>query len=135
MIERLYADYLFNTHTDESEVESYELFDTYELLVTKTNGTRELYDSIHQAVRFIRPEKRDILEMNKDEYASEFGFRFTSKLRDGGMTLEDISEKTGISIPSLYMYLRGDSAPSFYNAAKLAKVLNCDINEFLRFPK
>lgn len=133
--EVLYSDYVYHVRPDESKIVSYEQFDTYELLVTMDDGSKELYDMTSHTTRRVRPEKNDILSMNEEEYSLEFGYRLTARLRDSSLSLEDLSEETNISIPTLYRYMSGDSIPSFYKAIKIARALGCDITEFMRIPK
>lgn len=134
-LKSLYQDYLSNTMEKEENIESVELYDNFQLLITKKNGNRFIYDSLIHGERFLSPDRPDASDMSEEEYTTEFGFILTSKIQNKGVTLEELSEKTGISVASLYRYMRGDAIPSFYKVMRLANVLDCDLNEFLRIPK
>lgn len=133
--EIMYKTYLLYSGGHDEHIIDYEVFDAFELLLIRDDGLKEIFNVVDKTFRILRPEDQNIITMGKDAYAREFGFRLTTKLRASPLSLEDLSEKTGISIPSLYLYLRGDGVPNFYNVIKLADALNCDIHEFLRIPK
>lgn len=133
--EILYSDYLYHVRPDESKIISYEQFDTYELLVTMDDGSKELYDMVLHVTRRILPKEQDIFTMGKDRYATEFGYRLTEKLRTSSLTLEELSDEADIPVPTLYVYLRGERVPNFYTTIRLAHALGCDITEFMRIPK
>lgn len=133
--EMMYEMYLLYSGGHDEHIIDYELFDTFELLLIRDDGLKELFNSVDKTFRVFRPEDQDIIRMGKEAYVREFGFRLTSKLRDSPWTLEQLADRTGISISMLYLYLRGEGNPSFYNVIKLADALNCDIHEFLRIPK
>lgn len=133
-LETLYALYLSRSGDDSSTIEKVEQFDTYELLITKKDGRRYLYDMLVQATRYLPKDKKDISDIDEKEYSVEFGYRLVARMRDKGMTLETLSEKTGISVSTLYRYLNGASIPNFYKVIQISKALDCDINEFLKIP-
>ena len=134
-IDNLYREYLMYCHPDDSDVVSYELFDTFELLITRNDGTKDLYNSLEHGYRRICPEKQDIIAMGKESYTMEFAWRLNSLMVNAHKTIEDLSEITGLSVASLYLYARGDVLPNFYTVILLANALDCDLNEFLRIPK
>lgn len=131
----LYEEYVFYCHHDDRDIIGYEEFDTFELLVTRSDGTKDLYNSLKHAYRRIYPEKQDVITMGKEKYAMEFGWKLDSKITNAHITIEELSEKTGISPTSLYLYARGERIPNFYTVILLADALDCDLNEFLRIPK
>lgn len=134
-LQTMYDDYLFHTMTKEEDVEHVEVYDKFQLLVVKKNGNRYLYDMMIHGERLLPPEKPVFSEMDEKTYTSEFGFILEPKIINKGITLEDLSEQTGISVATLYRYMRGDGIPNLYRAKRLADALGCDISEFFRIPK
>lgn len=71
-------------------------------------------------------------EMPNIEYAkSEFGYNFVDLMYCYGLTQKDISEKTGISEHTISKYANGSGLPSVYNAILMAKVIGCELDEFI----
>lgn len=134
-----HKDFMYQTYLmyggDGDRIVDYEAFDEFELLLTRNNGTKEIFNVLDKTFRILNPDERDIASMSKDDYAREFGFRLTSKLRSSNITFDELAEKANISDRTLYGYLNGDRVPNFHVAVKLARALNCDINEFVRIPK
>lgn len=132
-------DFMYKTYLmyggDGNRIVSYEAFDEFELLLTRDNGTKEIFNVLDKTFRILQPDSRDITKMSRDEYAREFGFRLTSKLRSSLLSFDELAEKADISDRTLYAYLNGDRVPNLHVVIKLADALGCDINEFLRIPK
>lgn len=134
-VDLLYEDYLFYCFEKDSDTASYEEFSTFELLITKKDGTKALYNSLERAARRIVPEEQDILKMSKEKYMMEFGWRMTSLMNCKGVTTDDLVERTGISKNALYSYSRGDKLPNIHAAILIADALGCSLDEFRKIPK
>lgn len=133
--DRLYEDYLFYCFEKDSNTLSYEEFSPFELLITRKDGTKALYNSLERSARRIIPEEQDILKMGKEKYMMEFGWRMTSLMNCKGVTTDDLVERTGLSRNSLYAYSRGDKLPNIYVAILIADALDCSLDEFRKIPK
>ena len=134
-LETIFEDYLFHMMVKREDVLSVEPYDKFQILVTKKNGNRYIYDMMAHGDKLLKEDESVFFKMDEKTYMSEFAFIVDTKITAKGITLEDLSERTGISIPTIYRYMRGDSIPNLYKAKKLADVLGCDINEFFRISK
>ena len=134
-LETMFEDYLFHMMVKREDVLSVEPYDKFQILVTKKNGNRYIYDMMAHGDKLLKEDGPVFFEMDEKTYMSEFAFIVDTKITAKGITLEDLSERTGISIPTIYRYMRGASIPNLYKAKKLAEVLGCDINDFFRIPK
>ena len=134
-LETMFEDYLFHMMVKREDVLSVEPYDKFQILVTKKNGNRYIYDMMAHGDKLLKDEEPVFFKMDEKTYMSEFAFIVDTKITAKGITLEDLSERTGISIPTIYRYMRGASIPNLYKAKKLAEVLGCDINDFFRIPK
>lgn len=118
--------------TGSSEVVKYERFDNNQIMVYLDNGDQILYDFVDKTSRMIRPEKRELTE---ERFRFEFSQRLIEKMDVKCWGQATLSEKTGISQGTISRYISGTMLPSLFNALKLAKALNCDVSELLRFPQ
>jgi DNA-binding Xre family transcriptional regulator len=91
------------------------------------NGIRLIYDDIDNTIRTL---PIDSSGMSEDECRREFGIRLRRLMYIKGITEDELSERTGITQPRLSGYIRGQNSPSFYKVDKIAKALDCSVDEF-----
>lgn len=99
----------------------------YEILIRLKNGNMVAYDDLEHTIRRLPKDSRKITE---EESRNELGYRLYRMMRVKGVTQKELSEKTGISQSSISHYITGKKTPSFYNIDKIAKALDCPIDEF-----
>ena len=71
--------------------------------------------------------------MNRYSFKQEFAIRLRTVMRRRHMSEVTLSDRTGITQPSISRYLNGKSVPQSYNLYKICKVLNvspCELIEF-----
>ena len=73
------------------------------------------------------------MTMNEDVYKKEFGRRLIRIIKRKGFTQKELSELTGISERTLTRYICGKSIPSLLHIDKIARALNCSVDEFRFF--
>lgn len=98
-----------------------------ELLIKLEDGSSILYDDIDHTIRQLpsNPNK-----LTKNECAIEFGIRLQKLMNRKHITQCELSECTGIAQPVISNYANGLTLPTFYNIDKIAKALNCSMDEF-----
>ena len=70
--------------------------------------------------------------MTEQEWRKEFGHRLQQKSRGKCRYLKvDLAEASGLSPKTVGRYMRGERVPDAINLRKLAKALNCTIDELL----
>lgn len=99
----------------------------HELIVYLTDGRIISYDDINHSIREL-PNDRDAL--TEDIFRNEFGRRLGKLMYRKGFTQQDLAEQTGIHQVIISGYITGKHTPSFYNVCKLAKALECSMDEF-----
>ena len=57
--------------------------------------------------------------------------RFKVYLYSKGITMQDLTDKTGISKKTLYNYLEGETNPSLMNIYKIANALDLDMSDLI----
>lgn len=98
-----------------------------EYIIKTYDGEVYLYDSFNKTYREL-PESSS---MDEDRFRIEFGRRLKYLMHIKGFTQKDISDLTGLSQPQISSYMTGSTLPSIYIADKLARALNCNIEEFI----
>ena len=96
------------------------------LFVRLDNGRALQFDDSNQAIRYL-PE--DPVNLSEEECRSEFGKRLQKVMVFRGVTQEELSSRTGIHRTLISQYMNGKHTPSFYVVDKIAKALNCSIDE------
>lgn len=96
-----------------------------EIMVTVTNGTRYIYNDIDESIRRL-PDCKD---MTEEECLREFGYRLRNIMRCRNISQEELSDITGIAQPRISNYMRGKISPGFYILDKIARALDCPIED------
>lgn len=97
-----------------------------EITIELDDGYFMLYDDVDKTIRNL-PRDRD--HMNELECRREFGMRLRRLMFRKNINQKELSEMTGISYISISNYLNGKNSPSFYNADRIARALDCSIDE------
>lgn len=63
---------------------------------------------------------------------ADIGTRIRALRYEAGLTLENVSDKLGISVQMMSQIERGVNQLSLLNADKLAKLYGCSINDILK---
>lgn len=125
LIDKMFAYYPFiEKHQVHIDIDKY---DRFKVIVQLDDGMYIEYNGRNNVCRKL-PSKR--LEMTKKETMSEFGIRLYDILWRKGLTQSDLAEMTGIAQPALSKYITGKAMPSFHTVDKIAKALNCSVDEF-----
>ena len=99
----------------------------YELIVETETGYTVLYNDQEGTIRSL---PRDCDCMSEEECRREFKYNLRKLLADNCMTQGELAEVTGISETTICSYTSGRSLPGFYNIDKMARALNCSIEDF-----
>lgn len=99
----------------------------YELIVETESGYTVLYNDQDGTLRSLPKDSDD---MSEEECRREFKYNFRKLLACSGMSQLELSEATGIPQPVLSNYMNGRNLPGFYNLDKIARALNCSVEDF-----
>ena len=102
------------------------------MLLLETNSRFNYFYDLTKNV--LIPIPKDDRDLDKDSFRRIFGVLMRRCLEHSGLTQEELSEKTGISQARISEYLYGKHFPSFYQIDKLAKAMNCSVED-LRYVK
>ena len=102
------------------------------MLLLETNTKYDYFYNITNNV--LIPIPKDDKNLDKESFKRIFGVLLRRALECSGLTQEELSEKTGIPQPNISDYLYGKHFPSFYQIDKMAKAMNCSVDD-LRYVK
>ena len=113
-----------------SDVDDIVESDDLELTITTKNGKRYVYDGLTKGLRQLSSKFEDV---NDYIFRREFGIRLRRKMMLKGITQRMLSKMIGVSQPAISNYLTGKKSPTLYTAEKLARALECSIQDL--YPK
>lgn len=112
------------------DAEEYIKVGIFELIIKMKNGRSILYDNIDHTIRNL---PKDSSKMTEVEHRKELSFRLRKIMRHRGMTQNELADATGLSRYTVNRYLNGKVTPSFYHIDKIAKALDCSVDDFRYF--
>ena len=98
-----------------------------EIIIKLNNGDVVSFDTLYRTIRTMPKNSKSLSE---DQCRFEFGVRLKRILMKSGMTQTDLAMTTGITQSNISSYITGKITPSFYNVDKIAKALNCSMDDF-----
>ena len=117
----------YNRHIAEQTV-SIEPYGMLEFLITLKDGRRLIYD-LDDKMIYEKFEQED--EIPDDVFKKEFSRRLKRRMLHMGVDQIELSEKTSVSQSAISKYINGTSMPSYLTICKIAKVLKCDVGDFI----
>lgn len=100
----------------------------WDLLIEFKNGRKVVYDRFtgyHKDIFY-----NDINEITEAQEKQEFAYRLRSLMGRNRITQEQLAEEIGTSQIMISRYVRGETLPNIITVRKIAKVLNCSIDDF-----
>ena len=98
----------------------------FELVVKLDDGNVISYYDTEQGIRRL---PSDDSRLTEEECREEFGIRLYRIMCDKGVTQPELSDMTGITQSNISNYINGRKTPSFYTVDKIARALDCSIEE------
>ena len=96
------------------------------MIVRLDDGDSVMYD---REKRTIRNLPRDPSSMSEEQFRREFGYRLRCLMERRGMTQGELAERINSSQVTVSKYMCGKNTPSVFMVNKIAKALNCSIDE------
>ena len=106
---------------------SYQDSGDFEITVRCDDGETYIYDDLDRTIRMLPPDGE---LMTEDVWRREFGRRLRKRMARKGLTQSELAEKVGVSQVMLSNFMTGRSMPGFYIVDKLARALDCSVDDF-----
>lgn len=131
---RMYDNFIAHEPEYEGHVAEFSEWSSFELRVVMDDGRLVLWNDRLKGSRTYRPGTWSIND--ESQFRLEFMHRLRNLIYNGGYSVKDISEKSGISKAILYRYINGDAFPTAYNLFKISKALGCKVvDDLFKFAK
>ena len=126
MDDYVYDEFSFNFPSVAKQVLYYYHISDIELIIKLENGEVFSYENINKSLRILPSDSNSLTE---EECIREFAMRLKLMMAVRGMNQTKLSEATGIQQHMISDYTNGKRAPGLYNLDKIAKALNCSLDE------
>jgi DNA-binding XRE family transcriptional regulator len=105
---------------------SYENYNDTELIAYLEDGSIILYDDLNGTIRNLPQDSND---MTEGEFLFDFSIRLRKMIDVRGIPQNELAEQAGISPLTLSRYVNGRTTPNLYIADRIAKALDCSLDE------
>ena len=106
---------------------SYQETNDFELTIQCDDGETVIYDDLDKTVRVLPPNGG---VDDETLWRQEFGRRLRKRMVRKGLTQQELADEVGISQVMLSNYITGRSMPGFYIVDKIARALDCSVDDF-----
>lgn len=103
------------------------IVDDWTLHVRLEDGSSVVYDDMLHTIRNLPQNSKT---MTEQECRVEFGCRLRKILLHRGMSQSELCRRADITDVQLSRYMNGRHTPSLYAVDKIAKALDCSIDDF-----
>lgn len=110
------------------DVEEITEINEWDLLIVFKNGRKVLFDRFTGYYQNVFYD--NINEITEEQEKKEFAYRLRSLMRRSRITQDDLADMLDITRTTISNYIRGASIPSVITARKIAKALNCSLDDF-----
>lgn len=97
-----------------------------ELVVTLKNGSKILFNGYDCSFRNLP----DINDMSERDVKNEFGRRLKRIMKYKHITQEQLAELADIKQSNISLYINGRLNPTYFTVYKIARALDCSMDEF-----
>ena len=98
----------------------------WELIFELDDGQVMMYDMMERICRRLPSTK---IWPEEGSFNEDFGWRLRRAMAIRGVSQEELADRTNMSQATISHYVMGKRSPSFYNIDRIAKALDCSIDE------
>ena len=110
-----------------ADVKEFRELSEWDLLIVFKNGRKVLFDKFTGYYKDVF--YNSIQDITEEQEKREFSFRLRSLMGRKGITQDILADAIDSTQAMISRYVRGDSIPSVIVARKIAKVLDCTIDD------
>lgn len=117
----------------EDRIVSWVPISEYEITIELDNGEEHIYNDATKTIQNIT--NRDALEdvYSEERFNRELAYAIYSRMIYLNVSQEQLACSIGVSQGTISNYVNGVSAPNIYTLYLIAKFLNCNVRDFLKF--
>ena len=111
----------------EDEIEEARMINEFDILFVFKDGRRFIFDS--DTNYFWQPYSEEH-ELTDDQIRHEFKIRLRTMMRRRCINQEELAARLGTKQAVISRYVTGDAMPSYATMFKIARILNCSMDDF-----
>lgn len=116
-----------NPQWKEGDIVRYKAISPYDLLIEFKNGEKIIYDTFLNKWKFTNYENDNLTD---EEELYEFKTRLRNMMKRKFIDQTELAKRVGVSQGMISNYMRGYSIPNAIILKKLAKALDCSVEDF-----
>ena len=112
----------------ENEIAELKELNEWDLLIVFHNGKKVIldrYTGYHKDIFY-----KDVKELTEEQEKREFAYRLRSLMNRKWITQEQLADQINTSQVMISRYVRGETIPSAITLRKMAKALECSMDDF-----
>ena len=117
-----------NPFTKREDVEEIKELTNWDLLITFVDGRKILYDRCTGYFKNI--SYNNITELTDEQEKAEFAYMLRSLMARKHVTQEEMANRINTSQTMISHYMNGRTIPNVITLRKIAKVLECSMDDF-----
>ena len=111
----------------ENDIAEYRMLNDFDVLFVFKNGKQVIFDSDTCRYRVLYPKG---YELTDKENKREFAIRLRALMRRAHVNQEELAKCLGTNQITISRYVNGDFTPDYNRLGKIAKILNCSVDDF-----
>ena len=133
MEQNLFQSFLLAFPSMAEKVKSYRQVDDRVIEIKYEDNSIGVFDEITGSFRYVPKEK--LAKLTKNRFQIELGHNIYRAMVIKGMTMVELSKRTGIEYTTLSKYINGHISPSSYMLYRVACGLGLTIGDLTNFTK
>lgn len=117
-----------NPFATKDDIEKIEELNDWDILIIFNDGRKVLYDKCTGYYKNISYD--NINELTEEQEKKEFAYKLRSLMRRNYITQDELAARVNSSQIMISRYVSGKTMPSLIMGRKIAKVLNCSMDDF-----
>lgn len=131
---KVFDEFCINFPLFSDNIVKWEQVNEFEYAIEYEDGFVLLYDSFEHTIKKVDPDSPNtFIDIDERKWRMEFARRLYRLMRKNDFTQIELSYATGISASAISYYLNGVKLPNIFNAAKIADVLDCSLDDLVTF--
>lgn len=101
---------------------------TFRIIVELDNGEVYMYDDMLKGDRLLA---KDIYNLTGDDLSRIFRCRLDTAMNNARVSQRELANRIGVTQAAISYYLSGTNEPNLYTIHKLAKALDCSVEDLI----
>lgn len=100
----------------------------FETLFKLVDGSRIIFDEIHEVCLYLKPRDTDSPFLTEIEWKNELSRKIRKKIIINGISQRELADVIGVSPTTIGGYVKGTRCPDAYTLKLLARAFDCPVS-------